>query len=388
MNDNMRRLFIVLLWISVVGCFVQCASTYNNAIDEYEIIFNPEGKWSFSSTVAIDTNTFAISSYRLRIPFCETTKNGTIIVGADIREGTASDQTKISIGIVRSTDGGRSFSDAKIIIPHTEESDWDRAMDGTILVDSHTGRIFVFAHRVLTKVVWEQIHTMGDYGFSCQYVYSDDDGITWSEPKELRNVLTCNIPYIVSIFGGVGHGITMKDGTLVLPIQCKMAMDYNADVFNIQSGIIYSKDNGKTWTLSTTLVPCYSSENMVVEYKPGELMTNCKSYIGHRRVYVTPDMGDTWTAHETDSTLIEPYACQGTLHKIGNWGFFLNPNNSESRSNLTLQITDDFVRWKPVVELYPEKCFGYSCVCNNGKVIYAALEMNGEFITLHKVEND
>lgn len=384
----MKRRIAIYFFLCLFGFFFSQCSSNEVPIGESYIKYYPNGEWKYTKAVAIDTCTFKAPSYRLRIPFCECTNAETLIVGTDIREGTASDQTKISIGIVRSTDGGRTFSDAKIIIPHTEKSDWDRAMDGTILVDRHTGRIFVFAHRVLTKVVWEQTHTMGDYGFSCQYVYSDDDGITWSEPKELRNVLTCNIPYIVSIFGGVGHGITMKDGTLVLPIQCKMAMGDNADVFNIQSGIIYSKDNGKTWTLSTTLVPCYSSENMVVEYKPGELMTNCKSYIGHRRVYVTPDMGDTWTAHETDSTLIEPYACQGTLHKIGSWGFFLNPNNSESRSNLTLQITDDFIRWEPVVELYREKCFGYSCVCNNGKEIYVALEMNGEAITLYKVEND
>ena len=352
------------------------------------IHFDIDGQWSYTSTIAIDQQTFKVQDYYLRIPFCETTNNGTIIVGADVREHTSSDQALISIGIVRSEDGGNSFQDAQIIIPHTLESDWDRAMDATILVNRTTGRIFVFAHRITSTYIWEQTHTSGEYGFGCVYVYSDDDGKTWSAPHNLFDVLDVNYQDVISLFGGVGHGITMEDGTLVLPIQCKMAMDDNDKVFNIQSGIIYSKDNGQSWKASKSLLPCYSSENMVVEYAPHQLMMNSRSYIGKRRIFTTSDLGETWISHPTDTTLIEPKACQGSFHKVGEWTFFLNPHHSQERSHLTLQVTDDYVTWTSVLELEERPLFGYSCLCSWKNHLYAVLETKGESIVLYEIENE
>lgn len=383
MVKNVKALF--LLGIALCGC-----SQDDNPSPEDSIHFDVEGKFSFIENTAIDTCTFANfvdNEYRLRIPFCETTNKGTIIVGTDVRENTASDQTLISIGIVRSTDGGKTFTSPQIVIPHTYESEWDRAMDGTILVNRNNGRIFIFAHRIKTTDVWERIHKKGSYGFDCVFVYSDDDGITWSEPQSFRKVLSIDETSIVSVFGGVGHGITMSNGTLVLPIQCKMAMEDDSETFNIQSGIAYSRDGGNSWKCES-LVPCYSSENMVVEYEEGKLLLNAKSYISKRRVFLSADLGKTWEAHETDKILIEPKACQGTLHKIGKWGFFLNPRNESTRSNLTLQITDNFVNWHPVLELYPEHCYGYSCICNNGTNLYAVSETLGGAILFYNISEE
>ena len=351
-------------------------------------ILDPYGNegWKYIKSNALDSSSFALSSpYKLRIPFCEMSNSGTMLIGCDVRENTVRDLTKISIGIIRYNRSDASFSDAQIIIPHTDMSSSDRAMDGTILVDRTTGRIFVFAHRITTNLYWEETHSTGEHGFSCVFVYSDDDGITWSDPQNLGDFLECDYSDVVTLFGGVGHGITMEDGTLVLPIQCKMATSEDSSAFNIQSGILYSKDHGETWKSSKSLVPCYSSENMVVEYKEGSLMINCKSYVGLRRVFVTSNMGDSWEKHSSDMTLIEPTACQGSFHRVGNMCYFLNPMNDYDRYNITLQISDDFSSWKPVLLLQNGWSYGYSCLCNWKDELYAVTETNGESIMLYRI---
>jgi len=379
------------LGISLLSVFIMLLGCTNDDNSGYikKIEFDVNGFYSYSSNVAIDTTTFInqLQGYKLRIPFCETTNSGSIIVGADLREGTTSDQAAISIGIVRSTDGGLTFGNQQIIMSHTNESEWDRVMDGTILVDRQTGRVFVFAHSIKSIDRWEKTNKIGNYPFDCVYVYSDDDGLSWSEVHSFRDILSVDDSAIVSVFGGVGHGITMSDGTLVLPIQAKMANEDYPDHYNIQSGIAYSKDRGVTWRCESFL-PCYSSECMAVEYEKGKLMLNCRSYIGKRRVFTTDNLGKEWIPHISDQSIIEPRACQGTLHKIGRWGFFLNPQNEKTRSNLTLQLSNDFTSWHSILELYQERSFGYSCLCNDGYNIYAVLETMGESIVFYRIKQE
>lgn len=374
MVTSYRKSSSLVLSVTLITLLLSCTK------DEYYINLND--KWDCSRTTAINGSTFAkdIDFYYLRIPFCEVTNRGTIIVGADIRENSINDITHISIGIVRSEDGGKTFKNPQIIIPHTNHSIFDRAMDATILVDRISGRIFVFAHHIKTTNDWVETHYNGEYGYDCVYVYSDDDGMTWTTPHSFMDILKGDFTDVITIFGGVGHGITMEDGTLVLPVQCKMATKNNSSVFNIQSGIAYSKDRGETWQVSKTLVPCYCSENMVVEHTGGFLINNCRSYIGERRVFITYDLGATWVAHPSDRLLIEPIACQGSFHKKDNTYYFVNPHNSSTRNNILLQESQDCLNWSPSLTLEPQEVCGYSCLCHWNDNLYAAIEMNGESI--------
>ena len=344
---------------------------------------------------AIDTLTFKDQiqkPYYLRIPFAEVTNKGTLIVGADIRENTTADQTKISIGIVRSTDKGRTFTNPQIIIPHTEISDWDRAMDGTILINRKNGDIFVFAHRIISKNIWEHTHHTGEYGFDCFVTKSSDDGKTWSKPISLKKEMGSFGENVISLFGGVGNGITMEDGTLVLPIQCKMATQNISatnenDIFNIQSGLLYSKDGGKTWKRSATLLPCYSSECNLIEYKSGKLMINSRGYISKRRIFVTDNLGSTWFKAPADCTLVEPVACQGSFHKIKykrhSYGLFINPRDSVRRKNITLYKTMDYLNYSPLYTLEKKEIFGYSTIADDENNVYIGLEDNGYSIRIY-----
>ncbi|KAF8304491.1 putative trans-sialidase, Group II [Trypanosoma cruzi] len=86
-----------------------------------------------------------------------------------------------------------------------------------------------------------------------------------------------------------GSGVLMEDGTLVFSL---MAMNEKNEV-DVYSMIIYSKDNGSTWSLSEGMSPAKCGAPRITEWEGSLLMIiDCES---SQRVYESRDMGTTWT---------------------------------------------------------------------------------------------
>ena len=117
-------------------------------------------------------------------------------------------------------------------------------------------------------------------------VKSDDDGKTWSEPMNITEQV--KDPSWYFLLQGPGRGISMEDGTLVF------ASQYIGSDRIPNAGVIYSKDHGKTWNIST-LARTNTTESQVVEVEPGVLMLNMRDNRGgSRAVSTTTDLGKTW----------------------------------------------------------------------------------------------
>ena len=115
------------------------------------------------------------------------------------------------MGVSRSTDGGRTWSDVKIAM---DDSKIDPSLGATkgvgdpaILVDEKTGRIWVAA-------IWSHKHSIwgsksGDNSpEACGQLvlaYSDDDGLTWSKPINITEQ-TKDKDWRI-LFNGPGNGI-------------------------------------------------------------------------------------------------------------------------------------------------------------------------------------
>ncbi|MDB6132133.1 MAG: nanH [Verrucomicrobiales bacterium] len=317
--------------------------------------------------------------HTFRIPGLNRTKSGTLLAVYDMRYDSAKDlQGHMDIGLSRSTDGGRTWSMPRPIMDMGEYGGLPQNQNGcsdpNILIDAATGEIMVTALWVHAKPGTHQWRGRGsepgfEIGKTAQFmmVRSTDDGLTWSAPENLTRQVKQEPWYLFA--PAPGNGITMADGTLVIPSQGR---DANGLPF---SSITWSSDHGKTWTASTPARDD-TTESAVAELSPGTLLLNMrdnrngkdKSATNGRALSLTTDLGKTWTVHPADhGTLPEP-VCMGSMisHTLPGGKrvlFFSNPLNKLKRQEITIQASlDDGKTWPPEhrVLIDPGLSAGYS----------------------------
>ncbi len=291
-----------------------------------------------------------------RIPGMVTTNKGTLISVYDIRYNHSGDLcAKVDVGASRSTNGGSTWEKMQIAmtrkgwkgVSHTNNGVGDPA----ILVDRKTNTIWVmalWAHK-LSGRMW----TASKKGMEPEetgqllLVKSTDDGKTWSQPINITKQV--KDPSMTLILQGPGMGITLKDGTLVFPIQYQDG-NKNRDPY---ASIVYSKDRGKTWKIGT---PVYASttESQVVQLTDGSIMLNSRKKSGGGRIVcITKDLGKTWTKHSTDNdgSIFPISGCMSSLirgtEKRRGWDkdrlVFAGPHDSgkSRRSHMAVKISED-----------------------------------------------
>ncbi len=246
-----------------------------------------------------------------RIPALIVTRKGMLLAFCEGRKNGRSDTGDIDLLVKRSTDGGRTWSGHQIV--------WD---DGANTcgnpcpaVDQTTGVIWL-------PMTWNhgqdeerEINTGTSRDTRRAFICSsEDDGLTWSKPKEITAFV--KRPEWRWYATGPGVGIQLQQGQWKgrLLIPCDHTDPSPGDPAGDRSHVIFSDDHGETWQLGGTISPGVN-ECQVVELADGTLMMNMRNYgrvKNTRAVATSKDGGMTWSAVRYDPVLVEP-VCQASF---------------------------------------------------------------------------
>lgn len=286
-----------------------------------------------------------------RIPALAVTSKGTVLAFCEGRKEGRGDSSNIDLLVKRSTDNGKTWSKQRVL----RDDGANTCGNPCAMVDHETGAIWLLSTWNRGDDRESEIIDQTSKDTRRVFVmHSTDDGLTWSNPREITgDVKKSGWTWYAT---GPGSGIQIQHGPhkgrLVIPCD-----HIEAGTKHYYSHIIYSDDHGKTWRLGGSAPKHQVNECEVVELNGGRLMLNMRNYDRSQRTRqtaVSDDGGMTWENQRFDPTLIEPI-CQAAIERYSWPGnnsrsmvLFSNPASTESRVNMTVRASFDECKTWPV----------------------------------------
>ncbi|MCE9548714.1 MAG: glycoside hydrolase, partial [Planctomycetia bacterium] len=300
------------------------------------------------------------------------TTKGTLLAMAEGR-ARLKDIAENDLVLKRSTDGGRTWGPLIVVA-----EDGDNSLNNPLLVVVRpSGRILLMYQRYPAHTGEAKVVAGLDGNKICRTLLqqSDDDGLTWSAPREITASVK-RPTKVTSVASGPGIGIQLQRGEhrgrIVMPFNQGPTGDWRVYA-------VLSDDGGKTWRYGD-IAPedgrGHANEVQMVELADGSIRLNARAEpkAGRRKTAVSRDGGQTWSKLESVDELIDP-RCMGSTIRYGELPekavagersrlLFSNPADAQHRLRGTVRLSYDEGRTWPVARVLEPGSFAYSCLAS------------------------
>lgn len=245
-----------------------------------------EGTISLSQIESSTPFTAGTGANSYRIPSIVTAGDGSLLVFCEARHESWMDKSHTDIVVRRSTDNGKSWSEAVNLTASANGGEY-AFMDPTPVADTETGKIFLFCCR------WGKSDADATKTRAFRVV-STDNGATWGAPEDVTATVIRE-GYYSSGFGP-GSGIRISRGKyagrLIFP-----SRQYDG---TSSSGVaVYSDDHGATWKIGSEVL---GGECQIAEAGENSLTINVRKGSDRYSAF-SKDGGKTWSQAAKDGGL-------------------------------------------------------------------------------------
>ncbi|WP_225826055.1 exo-alpha-sialidase [Streptomyces naphthomycinicus] len=292
-----------------------------------------------------------------RIPAVVRTADGTLLAFAEGRVLNCGDAADIDIVLKRSADGGRTWGPLQVV----NEGAGDTHGNPAPIVDRATGRVWLA----------ETYNTGRGDGASCSVPcdrtphlqYSDDDGRSWSQPRDLSPEI---LPADWNSWYATGpvHGIQLTHGRYA----GRLVFGVNTETWNgsrvsaNHAALIVSDDHGGHWRIGATdtwpiaddtTFRQKPSELTLAERGDGSVLVSGREQdgtdLGHRTQAVSRDGGGSFTAPFRDLPDLYTPQVQGSMLRLGDRILLACPGDPDRRRTMMIRSSYDGGRtWESV----------------------------------------
>ncbi|BCM70714.1 putative neuraminidase, secreted [Streptomyces sp. EAS-AB2608] len=284
-----------------------------------------------------------------RIPAVVTTTAGTLLAFAEGRVLNCGDAADIDIVLKRSTDGGRTWGPLQVV----NEGAGDTHGNPAPVVDRATGRIW------LAETYNTGRTDSGNCAVPCDRTphlqYSDDDGRSWSRPRDLSGEI---LPADWNSWYATGpvHGIQLTRGRYA----GRLVFGVNTETWNgsrvtaNHAALIVSDDHGGHWRIGATdswpvaadgTFRQKPSELTLAERGDGSILVSGREQdgtdLGHRTQAVSRDGGSSFTAPFRGLPGLYTPQVQGSLLRLGDRLLLACPADPDRRRTMMIRSSYD-----------------------------------------------
>lgn len=270
--------------------------------------------------------------HSFRIPSVTTTKDGTIVAISEAR-AFHRDQAENDIVSRRSMDGGFTWDEMTVVAEDGKNS----LNNPTLIYLEKENRIVLTYQSYPQSMVEGMAKTQDDVYMRCYIIQSDDNGTTWSTPREITDELCPEGIQQFCTGPGVGIELTTGEhaGRLIIPCNAVMPHWFNY--------LVYSDDRGQSWKVLSGNSAYGTNESQVVEIDHNKLLVCARSHrnvrdtsflapkgwnpwafdkVTRHRALLPVTIGDStsqWATTQIIEDIPDPM-CQGSIIRLGDVG--------------------------------------------------------------------